>query len=91
MTDTLLSPNQRAILEAMAEGAALRWAWVDAPHSLGAWRYLLDGKVVDGRAVWGLVLRGLVEWTESQRRLAGNSWGLSDAGRRAVQPDGGER
>jgi hypothetical protein len=75
MSSALLSSRQREILEALAEGAVLRWAIYR-----GEWRYLLDGILVDGRSVDGLRHRGLVMWQSLRlRELV-----LTDAGRAAI-------
>lgn len=83
---TLLSSRQRAILEAMVNGARLHRKWTDVGERYALWDFTtLTWMVVDGRSVDGLVRRGLLGW-QPQTDLRG----LTDAGRRAVAaPEGG--
>lgn len=77
MTDAALSAHQREILGWLADRwELLRWRCND-----GTYRWHMGEDEVDGRAVRGLWLRGLVE-IDMRGRLP--SMVLTDAGREAL-------
>ncbi len=80
MTVLRLSSRQREILDRLDAGAVLRWAVYR-----NAWRYVLDGQPVDGRAVDGLLKRGLAVWTDLYSDLPESSY----LGRHVVRTQAG--
>lgn len=78
MTTDQLSSHQREILEALADRwELLRWRCNDGSH-----RWHMGDMEVDGRAVRGLWLRGLIEIDMLRHRLP--SGVLTERGREAL-------